>query len=47
MYVHETPTSLPRLILRTPRDLALRALFLALATWPFVLTGVVVRSLFF
>ena len=46
MYVHESPNSLPRL-LRTPRDFALRALFLALATWPIVLAAVVVRSLLF
>lgn len=47
MYVHDTPTSIPRLLLRTPRDLALRGLFLALATWPFVLAAVLVRNLLF
>ena len=47
VYVHETPTSLPRLLLRTPRDFALRALFLAMATWPIVLFVVVVRSFLF
>jgi hypothetical protein len=44
VYLHDSPTSLPRLILRTPKDLILRALFLALATWPFVVVALLVKS---